>query len=319
MSNPAFVPWATVRGSDDGSDGVGKSLRAPLAACRVRLQIPPAQFEHLRQVAHWLSLWIHRQDRTGPLVVGINGAQGSGKSTLAELIELMLSDGFGYRTTRLSLDDFYKTRAERACLARRVHPLLSTRGVPGSHDIPLALTTVEALLSAGPDEVTCLPAFDKAADERLARSEWRVFGGRADIVILEGWCVGALPEPDAALSQPINALEVEEDGDGRWRRWVNDRLVRDYPALFRLLDRLIMLKVPDLECVYRWRALQERKLAATAGFAARPQLMDETAIRRFVMHFERLTRAMLAEMPRRADLTLFLDCEHRFTHLQRLH
>ena len=66
-----------------------------------------------------------------PLVVGVSGAQGTGKTSLSELLNEMLAIE-GFNVARFSIDDFYLTRKERARLAERYHPLLRTRGVPGT-------------------------------------------------------------------------------------------------------------------------------------------------------------------------------------------
>src|SRR6185437_8649015 len=85
----------------------------------------------------WLA-GLLEESTDGPLVLGLCGAQGSGKSILAR----SLADRFasrGRRVAVLSLDDLYLTKAERSRLAQEVHPLLGTRGVPGTHDVALGL------------------------------------------------------------------------------------------------------------------------------------------------------------------------------------
>jgi D-glycerate 3-kinase len=265
----------------------------------------------LHEVYLPLADWVARQKRSRPLVLGINGAQGAGKSTTCEFLQLILDQGFGLRVAGLSIDDLYKTRAEREALAHRVHPLLVTRGVPGTHDVSLGLATLQALqISTG---TVAIPAFDKAVDDRRPESEWPRFQGPADVIVFEGWCVGARPQTAAELARPVNELEAKEDADGRWRRYVNDQLMGDYAKLFDRLDALIMLKVPDMASVYRWRSLQERKLAARIeGNPGTAQAMNDEALKRFIMHYERLTRHMLEEMPTRADITLCLNRQHQF-------
>ncbi len=130
------------------------------------------------------------------------------------------------------------------------------------------------------------------------------------MVLFEGWCVGARPQPEAELDKPINSLEAEEDKDARWRRYVNEQLAASYKQLFGRLDLLIMLKIPSFESVYEWRSLQERKLAASAADKTASHVMDEATLQRFIMHYERLTRYMLAEMPQRADIVLKLNSDH---------
>ena len=276
--------------------------------------IPEAAAGDLAGIYLPLAAWMHRQHSGQTLIVGVNGGQGSGKSTLADFLVLILEAAYGLRVAGFSIDDIYRTRAERERLARDVHPLLLTRGVPGTHDPELGLATLLALRAAGPKDVTALPSFDKALDERRPEPDWQRFRGRPDLVLFEGWCVGTVPEEDAALAEPVNALERDEDGDGRWRRFVNRQLHGAYRNLFALLDRLIFLEVPGMDSILEWRSLQERKLrwpgAATGGG---DDLLDAAAMRRFVMHYERLTRHNLATLPERADLTLVLDPRHRCT------
>jgi len=259
-----------------------------------------------------LARWVHLQKSPGkPLLVGVNGAQGAGKSTLCEFLRLILRDAYGYNVAVFALDDLYKTHAERQRMAREVHPLFATRSVPGTHDVALGLETLQALLApkVGP---IALPSFDKAQDDRRPQPEWPLFQGPADIVLFEGWCVGTRPQAACELFRPVNALEHREDPFGLWRRTVNRHLAEDYAALFAKLDRLVFIQVPDMDCVLRWRGLQEEKLAARSAASG---VMDPAALKRFIMHYERLTRHNLADLPNRADLTLCLNQNHQFTPL----
>lgn len=243
-------------------------------------------------------------------VLGINGAQGTGKSTLAKLLTLLLEKD-GYRVANLSIDDFYYSKAERQSLARSVHPLLAARGVPGTHDCAQALTLLERLLNAADDELITLPGFDKSTDDRLPAEHCSQIRGPVDVVILEGWFVGAKPQQEGALIEAINPLEAQEDSDGRWRRYVNEKLAADYQTLFDRLDWLLLLAAPGFDQVFEWRSLQEEKLRQrSAGNAS--GLMSPEEIARFIQHFERLTRHCLETLPNTADRVLLLDAEHRF-------
>ena len=246
-----------------------------------------------------------------PAVVGVCGAQGGGKSTLAEFVSVLLEEG-GLSAAVLSLDDLYLTHAERVRLARAVHPLLATRGVPGTHDVELGVEVIGALTRPGPSRPVALPRFDKAMDDRAPASAWPVVTAPVDVVIFEGWCVGARPQALAELEAPLNGLEREQDPDGRWRAYANARLADDYPSLFEPIDLLILLQAPGFDQVFAWRAQQEHELAArleAAGETGRA-VMDDEALARFVMHYERLTRHILREMPGRADVVVRLGPAH---------
>lgn len=249
-----------------------------------------------------------------PMVVGINGGQGSGKSTLALFLKLLLEEGYGLSTVVISLDDLYLTRAERIALAEARHPLLAMRGVPGTHDAALGMRLLDRLANDDGGGVR-MPRFDKASDERVPQADWQAVTGPVDIILLEGWCVGARPQLAAALAAPVNQLEQDEDPDGIWRRYVNAQLAGPYAKLFARLDHLIMLKVPNFECVAAFRSLQESKLRekVVEGQGDGAGLMDDAAIKQFIMHYERLTRHMLAEMPGRADVMLELDENQQIT------
>lgn len=244
-----------------------------------------------------------------PLLVGINGCQGSGKSTLAALLVGLLNRRHGWHSVALSIDDFYLTLAERRGLAQTVHPLLGTRGVPGTHDVALMRTTVAALMAGG--DPVAAPRFDKAADDRAPRRDWPVLDVPLDVVILEGWCVGIPAQTAAALDDPVNALEAEEDADGRWRRYVNHQLADAYAGFFAGIDLLLMLRAPSFARVFDWRLEQERKLVARTGGG--PHTLSPEALGRFVQHYQRLTEHALAVLPGVADTVFQLDEERSIT------
>ncbi|WP_296278428.1 kinase [Pseudoxanthomonas sp.] len=238
--------------------------------------------------------------RASPPVFAITGLQGSGKSTLAEQVAAR-ARGEGLRVAVLSLDDLYLTRAQRQRLAAEVHPLFATRGPPGTHDVALGCSMLDALRHG---EEVMLPRFDKLADDRASDDAWIRIDGRVDLVLFEGWCLKAVPEDDAALATPINALEREEDAGGRWRRHCNDALRNDYPALWSRIDALWFLQPPGFEIVRTWRWEQEQALVARD-----PQRtgMDRAQLDRFIQHYERTSRHLLATLPAIAERTIALD------------
>jgi D-glycerate 3-kinase len=250
------------------------------------------------------------RDRALPRLIGLSGLQGSGKSTLAaQLVEQARIAGI--EALALSIDDFYFGRAARLRLARDVHPLLATRGVPGTHDIGLLLQTLAALQTASAEAPARVPRFDKGRDTRLPPSLWRRVARAPHLIILEGWCVGVPAQSATALRRPLNRLEREEDRDARWRGWVNMQLARHYAPLWQRLDRLVMLQAPDYAIVTRWRDEQERVLRARAA----PRAMSPTALRRFLMYYERLSRQALRTLPAIADLRVVLDSKRRVRRL----
>ena len=236
----------------------------------------------------------------GVRTVGIGGGQGAGKSTLGRLI-VAAGEALGVRIEVLSIDDFYLTRDERHRLAEDVHPLLATRGPPGTHDVKLLRETLAALREPGDVR---LPRFDKGVDTRTGYETRR---GPVDIVVLEGWCVGATAA-EGSVREPINALERDHDTDGRWRSTVETALRDSYAELFADLDALVFLQVPGLEAVRRWRLQQESE---------RPpeQRLTQAEVNRFVEHYERITRRMLATLPAKADVVVEMDDDHRIAGL----
>jgi D-glycerate 3-kinase len=257
-----------------------------------------------------LARWIAARTRPGESrIVGINGAQGSGKSTLAQRLRHALEKDHDRSAVVLAIDDFYATRAERVALAQSVHPLLITRGVPGTHDVALLSATLDRLRDLRAGRTLRLPHFVKALDERAPADRGALVTGPADVVLFEGWCVGTPPQQAGALVDPINRLEADEDRDGRWRRYVNDQLAGPYARLFASVDHVVFLQAPDFAVVHRWRSQQEAGNAAAAPGA--DHLMDVAALTRFIAHYERLTRHALSALPQRADVVIELDQQRR--------
>ncbi|MBS7456410.1 kinase [Coralloluteibacterium stylophorae] len=239
-------------------------------------------------------------------VFGITGLQGSGKTTLARQL-VALAQARGLRVATFSIDDVYLDRPRRLALARTVHPLLATRGPPGTHDLELALETLARLREWSPGRSVRLPSFDKLGDRRRPLAEWPEIRERPDLVVFEGWFLKTPPESPRALAAPVNALERDEDPDGSWRGWCNARLA-GYAPLWRGIDRLLFLAAPGFEHVPRWRLEQERALqAAQPGRAG----MDQAQILRFVQHYERVSRQALRTLPGIAERTLRLDACRR--------
>ena len=244
-----------------------------------------------------LAVLIAREwERKPPARVGLAGGQGAGKSTLGALVESAAKE-LGLHVCVLSLDDFYLPKRQRRAFAEQNHPIFETRGPPGTHDMTLCAASLAAL--AETREVR-LPVFDKGVDDRVSE---RVAEGPFDVVMLEGWCVGARAVAESELLEPLNTLEAERDTQGIWRRTVNRALRDEYEPVWDSLDSLVNLVVPSIDAVRRWRTQQEQ---------ARPvdRRMNADEIDYFVQHYERITLRMLKDQSKSADWYVRLDEEH---------
>ena len=256
----------------------------------------PQAPDDFRQLAALLvDYWIERDIRQ----IGIGGGQGAGKSTLCRLIASAFAY-MGERVAILSIDDFYLPAKERLRLAREVHPLIATRGPPGTHEIDALLKSIDVLKDGGTVEV---PVFDKATDER---SGSRRIDGPVKRVLVEGWCVGARPMVGAPEDAPINELERHHDPKGEWRQWINRGLETAYRDLVNRFDQLLYLRVPNMTAVRRWRLAQEQSLPRAAR-------KDVDEVDQFVAHYERLTLWMMEDLATRADLVVHLGENHEVT------
>lgn len=130
----------------------------------------------------------------GAWLVGISGLQGCGKNTFTPQLKITLAHQ-GVSSVAMSLDDFYFGRFQRRRLARAVHPLLATRGVPGTHELQLLNDTLAALARAAVTSPALVLRFEKGRDTRIPRARWQhitqpPLTQPPQMVPLEGWCVG---------------------------------------------------------------------------------------------------------------------------------
>ena len=237
-----------------------------------------------------------------PPLIGFSGCQGSGKSTLVALMAKVMREVYGVSTVVLSLDDFYLTKAARAALAESIHPLFATRGVPGTHDLGLLNATISALRQ--PSGAVPVQAFDKALDDRTEIVHCRQVSAPVQLILLEGWCVGLLPQSESELEPPINPMEAEQDPSLVWRREVNRQLANGYAHLFGELDALLLLQAPSFDAVFEWRWQQEQRLSEQfqQDHPDRPDpTMSRSEVADFVLHYQRLTEHALKTLPDRAD------------------
>ena len=245
-------------------------------------------------------------------IIGLTGGQGAGKSTITQIIKLILNYKYDLKVVYFSIDDFYKTLKERNKLSKNVHKLFKTRGVPGTHDTKLLKKTFSDLVKKNFKPVL-IPSFDKSKDDRVPKKKWKKIYKQPQIIIFEGWCVGAIPQKNKNLIKSINTLEKNEDAKLLWRNKVNKELKHEYRKIFNKIDRLIFLKVPNFECVYKWRLLQEKKLQLTSKGK---KIMSPVQVRQFIMYYERITMQMLKDLTGKAYAVLYLDKKHRFSKIK---
>ena len=241
-------------------------------------------------------------------VIGLTGGQGAGKSTITQIIKIILEIKYNLSVVYFSIDDFYKTSSERKRLSKKVHQLFRIRGVPGTHDTNLIKKTF-LNLSRKNFKQTTIPRFDKSKDDRFPKKKWQKIKKQPQIIIFEGWCVGAKAQEKKSLKKPINILEKKYDVNLKWRSKVNHELNNEYKKIFNKINLLIFLKVPNFECVYKWRLLHEKKLQLTSGGT---KIMSPTQVRNFIMYYERITKQMLIDLTTKAYAVLHLDKKHRF-------
>ena len=241
------------------------------------------------------------------IVIGLAGGQGSGKSTIANILKILLKENFNLETVIFSIDDFYKTLKERRKMSKNISALFLTRGVPGTHDTKMLLNTIKALKKTRFKKIS-IPKFNKGSDDRISKDKWLRVNKKPNIVILEGWCVGVEPQKKKDLLVPVNTLEKHKDKKKIWRNRVNKELKKDYKKVFKLLDKIIFLRVPSFKHVFKWRLLQEKKLRITSKGK---KTMTDSQIKNFIMFYERLTKHMLKNLTHKADSVIKIDTKHR--------
>ena len=146
----------------DDEQNTRAALQAVLARFLQEASLPDSvAFNFMRWYAG-VTQSLAQRAKTGetPPLVGFSGCQGSGKSTLVALMAMVMREVYGVSTVVLSLDDFYLTKATRAALAKSIHPLFATRGVPGTHDLALLKETISALRQPGAGGAVAVPTFD---------------------------------------------------------------------------------------------------------------------------------------------------------------
>ena len=258
-----------------------------------------------------LCFWISKKaNKEKPYFVGLAGGQGTGKTTISSLIKIILTKYFKLKVFRISIDDFYKTRKERLKLSKRLHPMLLTRGVPGTHNINMMLNFFKKSKSKKFKRLK-LPTFDKAIDDRSKKDKWYDLREKPDVIIFEGWCVGARSEKNVTLKKTINSMEKFDDQKQIWRKYVNQQLKTKYKNLYSQLNCLIYLKAKNFKLLQKWRLKQERKLWLKNKKSAKLKIMDKADVIRFMQTYQRITQNMFKNMPKYASIIFNLNSNHQ--------
>ncbi|MFL2901506.1 MAG: uridine kinase [Candidatus Pelagibacter sp.] len=258
-----------------------------------------------------LCFWISKKaDKKRPYFVGLAGGQGTGKTTSSSLIKIILTKYFKLKVFKISIDDFYKTRKERIRLSKRVHPMLLTRGVPGTHDINMMLNFFKKAKSKKFKRLK-LPTFNKAIDDRFNKKRWYDLKEKPDVIIFEGWCVGAKAEKINTLNKTINLMEKNKDKKKIWRKYVNQQLKSKYKNLYSQLNCLIYLRAKNFNLLQKWRLKQERKLLLSSKKNSKLKIMNKEDVLSFMQTYQRVTQNMFKNMPKYASIILNLNSNHQ--------
>ena len=258
-----------------------------------------------------LCFWIsEKADKKKPYFVGLAGGQGTGKTTISSLIRIILIKYFKLKVFRISIDDFYKTRKERISLSKRIHPMLLIRGVPGTHDINMMLSFFKKVKSKKFKRLK-LPTFSKAIDDRSNKKSWYELNEKPDVIIFEGWCVGAKSETNNTLKKTINLMEKVKDQKKIWRKYVNYQLKSKYKNLYSQLNCLIYLKAKNFNLLQKWRLKQERKLWIKSKMKSNSKIMSKGDVINFMQTYQRITQNMFRYTPKYASIILNLNTNHQ--------
>ena len=256
-----------------------------------------------------LSEWIYSiyQKDKKTKIIGLSGGQGTGKSTITSILKFIFKKKYNLDLCVFSIDDFYRTKSERIKMSKTIHPLFLTRGVPGTHDVKLLSNVIQKLKKKN-FKTVLVPKFDKSRDDRFKKIKWQKIKTAPNIIILEGWCVGATHQKKSELVRHTNKIEKKFDKKLIWRKKVNNLLKYEYKRLFKKVDKLVYLKAPDFNHIFKWRLVQEQKLKLTSKSK---RTMSKTQVKEFIMFYERITKHMMKNYSKISDLTIFLDKNHR--------
>jgi D-glycerate 3-kinase len=267
---------------------------------------------YLIPICFWIT---NKSNKKSPLIIGLAGGQGIGKTTITSVMTLMLKKYFKLNVFKISIDDFYKTRSERKKLSKNKHNLLITRGVPGTHDHRIINKFFKKVKNKKFSKLR-LPKFDKSKDDRCHKKLWYKINSKPDVIILEGWCVGAKPEKNLHLVKPINSLEKTKDPDLVWRKYVNMQLKTHYKNLFKKLNAIIYLRANNFRVLQKWRIKQEKILFLKSKNKKNLRIMSRGDIINFMQTYQRITQNMFKNAPKYASIVMKLNSNHQINSIK---
>ena len=263
-----------------------------------------------------ICFWIAKKaNKKSPLIIGLAGGQGTGKTTIASIISLILTKYFKLKVFKISIDDFYKTRNERKKISKSIHPLLMIRGVPGTHDYKIIYEFFKKIKNKKFTKFR-LPKFDKSKDERYNKKLWYKINSKPDVIIFEGWCVGAKSQKNSELIKSINSLEKISDQNFIWRKYVNLQLKKNYKNLFRQIDEIIYLKANNFKMLQKWRIKQEKTLWLKSKNKRNLRIMNRGDIINFMQTYQRITQSMFKDAPKYASIVMKLNSNHQINSIK---
>tara|TARA_B100001121_G_scaffold71958_1_gene63728 strand:+ start:1880 stop:2740 length:861 start_codon:yes stop_codon:yes gene_type:complete len=257
-----------------------------------------------------LPIIIHLENSESKKVL-IGGSQGIGKSSLIIIIKKTLEKFFNKNVLALSLDNYYLSKDERKSISNKEHELLITRGVPGTHNIKKLVNDIKRFeKNIYPINI---PLFDKLIDNRL--NKYQKIYKKCNILILEGWCCGCKDINKNYLFKNINSLEKKFDTKYLWRKFYNNKLKNEYKLLFNLFDETIFLKAPSFKYVLRWRIKQEKNNSSNLNNSKK---MSNQEIELFIQHYEKITKWMLKNYSKFANIVLKINKDQKITSILKI-
>ncbi len=244
----------------------------------------------------------------GTTIVGLQGGQGTGKTTIVNFLKNELKKR-GYKVQSFSIDDFYKSLAERKKLSSNFPEntfYQISRGLPGTHRYKQLLATLKKIKTGKPFKI---PFFDKSLHKGRGdiTKKTKKVSSKQDIVILEGWCVG-IPYVSSENLRKIckkNKINLHKlDPKLKYHLEVL-KFVKQYQILWNYLDYMVMLKPSSIKVHQEWRSLQERRLRKSKGGG-----MNIKEIKGFVEPYLPFTYLCYDKIV--PDFKIFIDKKHNY-------